>query len=182
MARRKRTVQTPPQGPEAQLVAKLQRIEALYARAGSDGERVAAGRARERIEARLAELATEEPPVEFRFSLSDQWSRHLFVALMRRYGIQPYRYSRQRRTTVMARLSRSFVNDTLWPEFLELQASLATYFDALTDRVIEQALEVKAGEAEERGEETGGERGKETSAAGAKLARLVPVEHQPSLL
>ena len=37
MARSKRTVQTPPQGPEAQLVAKLQRIEALYARAGSDG-------------------------------------------------------------------------------------------------------------------------------------------------
>ncbi|MDA1205986.1 MAG: hypothetical protein O2941_06720 [Cyanobacteria bacterium] len=182
MARSKRTVQTAPQGPEAQLVAKLQRIEALYARASSDGERVAAGRARERIEARLAELATEEPPVEFRFSLSDQWSRHLFVALMRRYGIQPYRYSRQRRTTVMARLSRSFVNDTLWPEFLELQASLAAYFDALTDRVIEQALEVKAGEAEERGEEPGGETGKENSAAGAKLARLEPVEHQASLL
>ena len=182
MARRKRTVQTAPQGPEAQLVAKLQRIEALYARAGSDGERVAAGRARERIEARLAELATEEPPVEFRFSLSDQWSRHLFVALMRRYGIQPYRYSRQRRTTVMARLSSSFVNDTLWPEFLELQASLAAYFDALTDRVIEQALEVKAGEAEERGEETGKETSKANSAAGAKLARLEPVEHQPSLL
>ena len=120
--------------------------------------------------------------MEFRFSLSDQWSRHLFVALMRRYGIQPYRYSRQRRTTVMARLSRSFVNDTLWPEFLELQASLAAYFDALTDRVIEQALEVKAGEAEERGEESGGERSKETSGTGAKLARLEPVEHQPSLL
>ena len=120
---------------EAQLVAKLQRIEALHARAGSEGER-----ARERIKARLAELAAEEPPVEFRFTLADQWSRHLFVALMRRYGIQPYRYRRQRRTTVMARLSSSFVNDTLWPEFLELQDTLASYFDALTDRAIEQAL------------------------------------------
>jgi hypothetical protein len=47
-------------------------------------------------------------------------------------------------------LSRSFVNDTLWPEFQELQSTLAAYFDALTDRVIEQALEVKAGEAEEQ--------------------------------
>ena len=55
-------------------------------------------------------------------------------------------------------------------------------FGPFTDRVIEQALEVKAGEAEERGEEPGGDRGKETSAAGAKLARLEPVEHQPSLL
>ena len=147
------TIRSTPESPEAQLVAKLQRIEALHARAGSEGERVAAERARERIRARLAQLEAEEPPVEFRFTLADQWSRHLFVALMRRYGIQPYRYSRQRRTTVMARLNSSFVNETLWPEFLELQETLAGYFDALTDRVIEQALDVKAGEAEERGDE-----------------------------
>lgn len=127
---------------------------------------MAAARARERIRARLRELAAEEPPVEFRFSLSDQWSRHLFVALLRRYGVQPYRYRGQRRTTVMARLSRSFVNDTLWPEFQELQQTLAAYFDTLTDRVIEQALEVKAGEAEER----------------AETAQLEPADHQGSLL
>lgn len=116
-----RTVQAPPESPEQLLVAKLQRIEALYARAGSEGERVAAERARERIQARLAELAAEEPPVEFRFSLADQWSRHLFVALLRRYGIQPYRYSRQRRTTVMARLSDSFVNESKWFPCTDLQ-------------------------------------------------------------
>jgi hypothetical protein len=162
-----RTVRTAPEGPEAQLVAKLQRIEALHARAGSEGERVAAERARERIRARLAQLEAEEPPVEFRFTLADQWSRHLFVALMRRYGIQPYRYSRQRRTTVMARLSSSFVNETLWPEFL------AGYFDALTDRVIEQALDVKAGEAEERSDEAN---------APTPAPRLEPVVHQNSLL
>jgi hypothetical protein len=39
------------EGPEAQLVEKLRRIEALFARAGSEGERVAAERARERIRA-----------------------------------------------------------------------------------------------------------------------------------
>ena len=176
MAQRSRPLQsvaTPPDGPEAQLVAKLQRIEALYARAGSEGERVAAERARERIQARLAELAATEPPVEYRFSLADQWSRHLFMALLRRYGIQPYRYRGQRRTTVMARLSNSFVNDTLWPEFQELQATLVAYFDTLTDRVIEQALDVKAGEAEERGEE---------STAPTTTPRLEPTDHQASLL
>ncbi|APD47715.1 hypothetical protein KQ302_06640 [Synechococcus sp. CS-602] len=155
-----------PASAEEQLVEKLRRIEALFARAGSDGEKVAAQRARQRIQARLKEIAAEEPPIEFRFSLSDQWSRHLFVALMRRYGITPYRYRGQRRTTVMARLSRTFVNDTLWPEFQELQQSLAAYFDALTDRVIEQALDVKASEAEER----------------APVQQLPPVDHQGSLL
>jgi hypothetical protein len=167
------TIRSTPESPEAQLVAKLQRIEALHARAGSEGERVAAERARERIRARLAQLEAEEPPVEFRFTLADQWSRHLFVALMRRYGIQPYRYSRQRRTTVMARLSSSFVNETLWPEFLELQETLAGYFDALTDRVIEQALEVTAGEAEERRDPTNSTN---------RSPQLEPVIHQTTLL
>jgi hypothetical protein len=157
----------PPPGPEQQLVEKLRRIEALHARPGSEGERQAAERARERIQARLKQLEAEEPPIEFRFSLADQWSRHLFVALLRRYGIHPYRYRGQRRTTVMARLSRAFVNETLWPEFQELQSTLAAYFDALTDRVIEQALEVRAGEAEEQAE-----------AAPA----LAPQDHQGSLL
>lgn len=157
----------PPAGPEQQLVEKLRRIEALHARPGSEGERQAAERARERIQARLKELEAEEPPIEFRFTLTDQWSRHLFVALMRRYGIRPYRYRGQRRTTVMARLSRSFVNDTLWPEFLELQSTLAAYFDTLTDRIIEQALEVKAGEAEEQNQ---------------AAPQLPPQEHQGSLL
>ena len=152
--------------PEDQLIEKLRRIEALHARAGSSGEKVAAQRARERIQARLQQLAGEEPPIEFRFTLADQWSRHLFVALLRRYAIQPYRYRGQRRTTVMARLSRSFVNDTLWPEFQELQQTLSAYFDTLTDRVIERALEVKAGEAEER----------------CEPQVLPPVEHQGSLL
>lgn len=159
---------------EQQLVDKLRRIEALHARPGSEGERQAAARARERIQERLKQLELEEPPIEVRFTLSDQWSRHLFVALLRRYGVQPYRYRGQRRTTVMARLSRAFVNETLWPEFQDLQSSLAAYFDALTDRVIEQALEVKAGEAEERSEESG--------AASAAIPRLEPQDHQGSLL
>jgi hypothetical protein len=157
----------PPPGPEQQLVEKLRRIEALHARAGSEGERQAAERARERIKARLQQLEAEEPPIEFRFSLADQWSRHLFVALLRRYGINPYRYRGQRRTTVMARLSRAFVNETLWPEYMELQNTLSAYFDALTDRVIEQALEVRAGDADEQPE-----------AAPA----LAPQHHQESLL
>lgn len=153
--------------PEQQLVERLRRIEALHSRPGSEGERQAAQRARDRIQARLKQLEAEEPPIEVRFTLADQWSRHLFVALLRRYGIPAYRYRGQRRTTVMARLSRAFVNETLWPEFLELQGSLAAYFDALTDRVIEQALEVKAGEAEERPQ---------------SAPQLPPQEHQGSLL
>jgi hypothetical protein len=30
------------------------------------------------------------------FSMPDQWSRHLFLALCRPYGLKPYRHYRQR--------------------------------------------------------------------------------------
>jgi hypothetical protein len=88
--------------------------------------------------------------------------------------VKPNRYQGQRRTTVIARLSRTFVNETLWPEFQDLQSSLAACFDALTDRVIEQALEVKAGEADERSEGPG--------EASPGTPQLEPQDHQGSLL
>jgi small-conductance mechanosensitive channel len=140
----------PPGSGEQELVEKLRRIEELFVQTGSMAEeRVAAEQAQERIQIGGTAPTGSSNRSELRFTLADQWSRHLFVALMRRYGIHPYRYRGQRCSTVMARLNRSFVNDTLWPEFQELQSTLAAYFDDLTDRVIEQAMEVEAGEAEE---------------------------------
>ncbi len=90
---------------EARLIDKLRLIEALFAGAATEGEKVAAERARSRILERLKILEKEDPPVEYRFSMADIWSRKVFVALLRRYGIRPYRYSGQLSTTVMARVS-----------------------------------------------------------------------------
>ena len=36
-----------------------------------------------------------DAPTEMQFSMPDQWSRRLFVALCRRYGLKPYRYRRR---------------------------------------------------------------------------------------
>jgi hypothetical protein len=135
---------------ELRLIEKLQRIEALFSRPGTEGERVAAEKARERIMARLAEFERRDPAVEYRFRLADEWSQRLFLALFRRYVIAPYRYRGQRRTTVMARVSRSFVNDTLWPEFEALQGTLQEYFDDFTTRVIADVLHASTSDAEER--------------------------------
>lgn len=125
---------------EAALVDKLRKIEALFAGATSDGERVAAGEARARILKRLQASEREDPPLEYRFKLADPWSRRVFVALLRRYGIHPYRYPRQRRTTVMAKVSRGFVDATLWPEFEQLSMTLREHLEQLTDRVVSQVL------------------------------------------
>ena len=125
---------------EDDLIRKLQSIEALFAGARTDGERIAAGRARERIIARLKEFEQRDPPIEYKFTFSNMWSRRLFSALLRRYGIRPYRYRRQRYTTVMAKVSVSFVEDTLWPEFVELSDALHAHLDEITDRVIREGI------------------------------------------
>src|SRR6202047_1784482 len=112
---------------EPQLREKLRKIEALFAGAGTAGERLAAEAALERVRARLTELGEKDPAVEMQFSLPDQWSRHLFLAICRRYGLSPYRLHRQRRNTVMVRAPRGFIDRVLWPEFGELDRALQAY-------------------------------------------------------
>lgn len=135
---------------ERRLVEKLRKIEALFAGATSAGERAAAESARDRLRARLEQLEASERPVEYRFSLPDGWSKSLFIALLRRYGIRPYRYTGQRRTTVMARLTRTFADEVLWPEYLELNATLRAHLEAVTKRVIAEAIHGDPADAEER--------------------------------
>ena len=135
---------------EQQLVLKLQKIEALFARPGTEGERRAAESASNRIRARLAEFELVEPAVEFRFSMTDAWSRSLFIAVLRRHGLRPYRYHGQRRTTVMVKVPKPYVDATLWPEFLQLQSVLHEHFEAVTNRVIAQAIGADAGDVELR--------------------------------
>jgi hypothetical protein len=134
---------------EAHLREKLRKIEALFAGAGTLGERIAAEAALERVRARLAELERRDPPTEMQFSLPDQWSRRLFLALCRRYGLKPYRLHRQRLTTVMLRVPRGFVDQVLWPEFQELNKALTQYLNDVTTRVIRDEVHRDTSEATE---------------------------------
>lgn len=134
---------------EAELREKLRKIESLFAGAGTAGERVAAEAALRRVQSRLAELERVDPPVEMQFSMPDQWSRRLFVALCRRYGLKPYRYRRQRLTTVVLRVPRGFVDQVLWPEFGELNQALVNYLNEVTLRVIKKEVHADASEAPE---------------------------------
>ena len=132
---------------EQKLIDKLRLIERLAAGATTKGEEVAAERTKERILERLRRFEKEDPPVEDQFTMTDMWSRKVFVALLRRYGIKPYRYHRQRHTTVMAKLSKTFVDETLWPEFQDISSTLTDYLSEVTDRVILQVLDQESSEA-----------------------------------
>jgi hypothetical protein len=133
---------------ESDLLEKLRKIERLYAGAATPGEKEAAAEAIARIRHRLNDMSRTEQPIEYRFTLMDGWSKKLFLALLRRYELRPYRYARQRRNTVMVRVPRSFVNETLWPEFLELSEVLKSYLEEVTQRVIAQAIHEDSGDEE----------------------------------
>ena len=86
---------------------------------------------------------------EWRFSLDNPWSRKLFIALARPYGLKPYRRSGQRRTTVMVSAPRGFVDDTLLPEFKELNRVLLDHLDSLAAEIIERSIAPDTSEPEE---------------------------------
>ena len=138
---------------EAKLLEKLKLIEALFAGATTDGERVAAGEARKRIQMRLELMAKEDPPIEYRFRMEDPWSRKLFIALCRRYNVQTYRYRGQRYSSIMAKVSKRFVDDTLWPEYEQLSGVLRSYLSEITERIVKQAIHQDTSEATEVAEQ-----------------------------
>jgi hypothetical protein len=136
---------------EQQLREKLRKISALFEGAKTIGERHAAAAAIQRVKRALAAFSQAEQPVEVQFTLPDRWQRRLLTALCRRYGLNPYRYARQRRTTVMVRAPRSFIDGTLWPEYQQLRAALDDYLNDATERIIREEIYGDLGEAPERG-------------------------------
>src|SRR5882724_13382298 len=123
---------------ESTLREKLRKIETLFAGAATAGEKAAAGAAADRIRSRLGKAAGSEAAEEIRFSVPDSWSRQLFIALCRRYGISPFRYRRMHRQTVIVKAPRSFVEQVLWPEFGELSGALTAYLADITQRLIRE--------------------------------------------
>lgn len=118
----------------------LEKIEALHAGATTPGERNAAASARDRIMDRLRQFERDDEPIEQKFTLVNQWSVRLFIALAKRYDLQPFRYYRQRYTTVMVKCPEKFVDEVLWPEFEALDEILMKSLNEVTDQLIAESI------------------------------------------
>ena len=138
--------------PEQILREKLRKIEALFGGAATAGEKAAAEAAADRIRARLRTATSSEKLEEVRFSVPDVWSRQLFIALCRRYGLTPFRYRRMHRQTIVVKGPRSFIDQTLWPEFQDLSAALSAYLSEITEKLIREEVHGETSDAEERDE------------------------------
>ena len=116
------------------LLDKLQKIQSLIDRASSDGERQAAELAKQRLHDRLHEDRNARP-IEYKVSSHSKWEKKLFTAVCKKNGFTPYRYSRQKYTTTMVRVSKSVMDDVLWPQYTK-------YTDLLREMVDTIALDL----------------------------------------
>jgi hypothetical protein len=121
------------------LRARLAKLEVLFRRAGTEGERAAAEAAIDRLQNRLGQ-STQDDAIEMKFSFPDMWSVRLFIAVCRKHDAHPYRYARQRRTTVMVRAPRQRFDADIWREFSALHTELNVYFEETVDHLIQSAM------------------------------------------
>ncbi len=135
---------------EQQLRERLRKIRELFEGARTAGERSAAEAAMRRVSEALGSLPRPVLFEERMFTFADMWQRRLFTALCRRQGIEPYRYYRQRYTTVMIRANHDMIDRILWPEFLQLSDVLNDYLSEVTDRIIKEEVFGDTSEAVER--------------------------------
>ena len=131
---------------EAELKRKLAAIEAMVHGAMTDGERAAA----QHVFDTFKQKAPDEVSQELAFTVHDVWARKLFMAMLRKAGLEPYRMRGQRRTTIMIQGRKSLV-ELIWKEFLGANQTLTEYLAEVTDRVIRESLgEMNEDEARER--------------------------------
>jgi len=122
------------------LLEKIRKIEALIEGAKTDGEKSAAILAKNRIRKKLiAEEKTKK--IEYTLRTSDSWHKKLLVAICRKYGVRPYRYKRQKYTTVMVHINEQFLEDVLWPEYLEYSKHLEELVEEVTNNIIRKIHE-----------------------------------------
>ena len=125
---------------ERELEIRIAKLEALFAGTSYEGEKQAAKKNLDRLLDRLHQEQARDKVVEMKFTGLTPQSKKLFIALLSRYGLRPYRYYRQKYTTVMVKGPKDFLNNVVWAEFIQLNDLLVEHLDEVTDRIISQNI------------------------------------------
>ena len=84
-----------------------------------------------------------DPDIELQNSLPDVRSVRIFVALCREHRVRPYRYPRQRRTTLIVRTRQISFERTVATEFRTLYRESTAYFDETVNHLIFRRNEIQ---------------------------------------
>jgi hypothetical protein len=120
------------------LADKIRKVEALLARAGSEGERQAAALARQRLLQKIV-----QSPIEYTVKVDSHWKKRLFLAVCGKHKVHTYRYKGQKNTTTMVRISKDFMDTVLWPEFNQYSKAFDELANDIMHDLISKIYEVK---------------------------------------
>ncbi len=125
---------------ENELKMRIAKLEALFVGTSYAGEKQAAKNNLDRLLDRLHQEQTKDKVTEMKYTGLTRHSKKLFMALLSRYGLKPYRYYRQKYTTVMVKGPQDFLHNVVWAEFLQLNELLEEHLGEVTDRIISQNI------------------------------------------
>ena len=125
---------------ESELVEKLLKIEALYAGATTAGEKEAAENAMNKIQNKISKSRDQDPVIKWRMTTRSSFEKKLLVALLKRHGLRPYRYHKQKFTTARADMTKTFMDNVLWPEYQEMRKLLLQHLGDVTKKIIKMAI------------------------------------------
>lgn len=120
---------------------KLRKIEALIKGAKTAGEKNAAESAKKRILKKYPHVQFQREKIEFTIHTVDHWHKKLLIAILRKYGLHPYRYKGQKYTTVMVKVDKTFLNEIVWKEYEYFAEELEALIEEITDSVIAEIHE-----------------------------------------
>lgn len=81
-----------------------------------------------------------EQPVEWTYRVNNYFEKRLLQAVLKKYGLESYRYSGQRYTTLNVMITRRLSNEVVWLQYLEMCEVLRKYLDEVTNDVIKKAM------------------------------------------
>lgn len=113
---------------EQALIDSFRSIELKHSGLGAAN----ADRAEARIRGRFQDSVLAPDIQEFQFNLKHDWQTFVFHALLKRYGIRPYRYRKQRKSTILIRVSKQIMDDLLWPIFNDVAGGFAARINQMT--------------------------------------------------
>jgi hypothetical protein len=140
-----------PHAERSWLHRKLEQLENLAAQATTEGERVAAARARERVRQHLEDLE-EAPPSSagwdvradephWQFRVPDEWTRRVLIAVLRAHDLQPYRRGGQRVLTVCVQAPTGLLRSKVWPDCRDQAQALHLALATVANRFLETVLQ-----------------------------------------
>jgi hypothetical protein len=119
------------------LYDKIKKIEALILGSNVEGERQAAKAALKRLKDSAPAIPLQhQDAMEFSLSSGSNWNKQLILALCGKYDLKPYRYYRQKYTTVMVRCNKDFMNKVFWPEYQQYAQMLNVLVEEIATDLI----------------------------------------------